>query len=93
MNSGQKLARLKMRVNEWDDAFLKYLKNLDAKKPVVWTGDLNVAHHEIDIAEPKSNVSTTLLFITPNKQRALDFFNIAKYIDDQIVIALPCLGT
>ena len=35
---------------------LKYLKALDARKPVVWTGDLNVAHNEIDLHDPKTNV-------------------------------------
>ena len=39
----------------WEDAFLHYIKSLDEKKPVVVCGDLNVAHREIDIKNPKSN--------------------------------------
>ena len=39
----------------WDDAFRDYLLTLDAKKPVVMCGDLNVAHREIDLKNPKSN--------------------------------------
>lgn len=54
-NSGRKLVRLKYRTEEWDVAFRDYLKSLDAKKPVVWCGDLNVAHQEIDIKNPKTN--------------------------------------
>ncbi len=54
-NSGRELARLDYRVQEWDPAFLSYLKELEATKPVVYCGDLNVAHQEIDIARPGSN--------------------------------------
>ena len=53
-NSGQKLVRLDYR-KTWDEAFLKYLKALEEKKPVVVCGDFNVAHQEIDIARPKQN--------------------------------------
>ena len=54
-NSQDGLARLPYRM-EWEDAFLRYLKGLEAEKPVVFCGDLNVAHTEIDIKNPKSNV-------------------------------------
>lgn len=57
-NSGNGLKRLDYREG-WDEAMLKFLKNLDAKKPVIWCGDLNVAHQEIDIARPKSNYNKT----------------------------------
>jgi exodeoxyribonuclease-3 len=53
-NSGQELKRLEYR-KEWDEEFLNYLKKLDAKKPVILTGDLNVAHEPIDLARPKEN--------------------------------------
>ncbi|MBS3873892.1 MAG: exodeoxyribonuclease III [Firmicutes bacterium] len=53
-NSQQELARLAYRM-EWDDAFRDYLKSLDAHKPVILCGDLNVAHQEIDLKNPKSN--------------------------------------
>ena len=54
-NAKRDLARLKFRHRTWDPAFLEYLKHLDQKKPVVFCGDLNVAHKEIDIARPKDN--------------------------------------
>jgi exonuclease III len=56
-----KLDRLSFRTEQWDKAMLKLLKELEESKPVVWCGDLNVAHHEIDIHDPKGNVrrSTT----------------------------------
>ena len=47
--------RLDYRTLEWDVAFLDYLKSLEASKPVVFCGDLNVAHTEIDLANPKTN--------------------------------------
>lgn len=57
-NSGRGLVRLEYR-QEWDVDFLTYLKNLDAKKPVIFCGDLNVAHQEIDLKNPKSNKNKT----------------------------------
>ena len=53
-NSQNELARLPYRM-EWEDAFLSYLKKLEENKPVVFCGDLNVAHKEIDLKNPKSN--------------------------------------
>ncbi|CAN7983360.1 unnamed protein product [Ixodes hexagonus] len=53
-NAGKKLVRLNYRM-DWDKDFCAYLKDLETKKPVVLCGDLNVAHQEIDIANPKSN--------------------------------------
>ncbi len=53
-NSQNELARLDYRM-DWEDAFLTFLKDLDAKKPVVLCGDLNVAHKEIDLKNPKTN--------------------------------------
>ena len=53
-NSQDGLRRLGYRMT-WEDAFLAYLKGLDEKKPVIVCGDLNVAHEEIDIKNPKSN--------------------------------------
>ena len=54
-NSQSELARLSYRM-EWEDAFLQYLKGLEEKKPVIFCGDLNVAHKEIDLKNPKTNV-------------------------------------
>ncbi len=53
-NSGNDLKRLGYR-QTWDAAFLTYLKTLEAKKPVLVCGDLNVAHKSIDLARPKAN--------------------------------------
>ena len=53
-NSQDGLRRLEYRMR-WEDAFLSYVKELDRKKPVIWCGDLNVAHEEIDLKNPKTN--------------------------------------
>ena len=53
-NSQNELKRLDYRM-EWEDAFLAYLKNLEKTKPVVVCGDMNVAHKEIDLKNPKTN--------------------------------------
>ncbi len=53
-NAQDGLARIDYRMS-WEDAFLVYLKKLEEKKPVVFCGDLNVAHEEIDLKNPKSN--------------------------------------
>ncbi len=57
-NSGQKLERLDYRKN-WDNDFRNYLKNLEKTKPVILCGDLNVAHHAIDLKNDKSNYNKT----------------------------------
>ena len=53
-NSQNELARLDYRMC-WEDDFLAYLKKLEEKKPVIFCGDLNVAHKEIDLKNPKTN--------------------------------------
>lgn len=53
-NSQNELARLPYRM-EWEDAFRSYLKKLEEKKPVIFCGDLNVAHREIDLKNPRTN--------------------------------------
>ena len=53
-NSQAENARLDYRM-DWDDAFRAYVKGLDEKKPVIICGDLNVAHNEIDLKNPKTN--------------------------------------
>ena len=54
-NSKRELLRLEYRAQEWDVDFLKYLKKLEEEKPVIFCGDLNVAHKEIDLKNPKTN--------------------------------------
>ena len=53
-NSQNELARLDYRM-KWEDDFRGYLKKLEEKKPVIVTGDMNVAHEEIDLKNPKTN--------------------------------------
>lgn len=54
-NSKRDLSRLPYRQNEWDVDFLKHVKKLEEKKPVIFCGDLNVAHKEIDLTNPATN--------------------------------------
>lgn len=55
-NAQRELTRLDYRM-KWEDAFFEYIKALDRKKPVIFCGDLNVAHEEIDLKNPKTNRS------------------------------------
>ncbi|MFA7308536.1 MAG: exodeoxyribonuclease III [Patescibacteria group bacterium] len=54
-NSKEDLSRIPLRHKKWDPAFLEYIKKLEEKKPVVFCGDLNVAHNEEDLSNPKAN--------------------------------------
>ena len=54
-NSKSDLSRLKFRQTQWEPNFRKYLKSLEKEKPVIVCGDLNVAHEEIDLANPKTS--------------------------------------
>jgi exodeoxyribonuclease-3 len=54
-NAKEDLSRVKLRHEQWDPAFLQYVKALEKKKPVIFCGDLNVAHTELDLANPKPN--------------------------------------
>jgi exodeoxyribonuclease-3 len=54
-NAKDDLSRLPLRHKHWDPAFLAYCKQLEKKKPVAFCGDLNVAHTELDLANPKPN--------------------------------------
>ncbi|VDM96755.1 unnamed protein product [Thelazia callipaeda] len=60
-NSGRGLVNLSKR-KIWDDYYINYIKKLDSMKPVVYLGDLNVAHQEIDLANPKTNRNKTAGF-------------------------------
>lgn len=55
-NAKEDLSRIPLRHKGWDPAFLEYVSGLDKKKPVVFCGDLNVAHTEDDLARPKENI-------------------------------------
>jgi len=54
-NAKDDLSRLSLRFRHWDPAFLAYCRRLEKKKPVIFCGDLNVAHTELDLANPKAN--------------------------------------
>ncbi len=54
-NAKDDLSRIPLREKHWDPAFLAYCKQLEKKKPVIFCGDLNVAHTEDDLANPKPN--------------------------------------
>lgn len=55
-NSKADMSRLELRHKHWDPAFLAYVQQLETTKPVLFCGDLNVAHTEIDLANPKANI-------------------------------------
>jgi exodeoxyribonuclease III len=56
VNAGEGLKRIDFRLNTWDILFRNFIKSLEKKKPVIVNGDLNVAHNEIDIHNPKTNL-------------------------------------
>ena len=78
-NSKRELERLPYRAKEWDVDFLKYLKKLEKKKPLIFCGDLNVAHREIDLANPKANVKNH--GFTPEERAGFDNLVKAGFID------------
>jgi exodeoxyribonuclease-3 len=77
-NSKRDLSRLGYR-QVWDKDFLKYLKRLERKKPVVVCGDLNVAHTELDLANPKANVKNH--GFTPEERAGFSAFVEAGLVD------------
>jgi exodeoxyribonuclease III len=77
-NSKRELTRLKYR-QQWDSDFLAYLKDLERTKPVIFCGDLNVAHAEIDLANPKANVGNH--GFTREERAGFDAFLNAGFID------------
>lgn len=78
-NSKGDLSRLDLRAQHWDKAWLAYMKQLEAKKPVLFSGDLNVAHTEDDLANPKPNVGKHG-FTDEERQGFQDFLD-AGFID------------
>lgn len=78
-NSGAELKRLEYR-QEWDRAFLVYLKKLEKKKPLVICGDFNVAHKEIDIARPKANYNKSAGFMQEEID-GMDNYQSSGFID------------
>lgn len=78
-NSKGDLSRLGLRHRQWDPAFLAHIKALEATKPVLFCGDLNVAHQEIDLANPKANVGKH--GFTHEEREGFDRFIEAGLID------------
>jgi exodeoxyribonuclease-3 len=77
-NSGEGLKRIDYR-ETWDKAFFDYCKGLEAQKPVIVNGDLNVAHTEIDIARPKPNYNKSAGYT----QREID--GLERWLDNGFV--------
>lgn len=77
-NSQSELARLPYRM-KWEDDFLRYLKTLEEKKPVIFAGDCNVAHREIDLKNPKTNRKNAG-FTDEERQKFTDLLS-AGFID------------
>ena len=78
-NSKGDLSRLGLRHTQWDPAFLEHIKELEKSKPVVFCGDLNVAHNEIDLSNPKPNVGKH--GFTNEEREGFDNFEKAGLID------------
>lgn len=78
-NSKGDLSRLALRDAHWDPAFLAYMQQLECSKPVVFCGDLNVAHAPIDLANPKANVGQH--GFTDEERRGFQHFLDAGFVD------------
>jgi len=78
-NSKRDLSRLSLRYDRWDRACLAYLQQLEKTKPVLYCGDMNVAHQEIDLAHPKPNVGKHG-FTDEERERFQDYID-AGFVD------------
>jgi len=78
-NAKDDLSRVEMRYKHWDPAFLAYVQRLEQTKPVVFCGDLNVAHTELDLANPKPNVGKK--GFTDEERAGFQAFIDAGFID------------
>lgn len=78
-NSKGDLSRLPLRHKQWDPAFLEYMRQLEGNKPVIFCGDLNVAHKEIDLANPKQNVGKH--GFTDEEREGIDKMIAAGFVD------------
>ena len=77
-NSQNELKRLDYRMS-WEEDFRRYVCELDAKKPVIICGDMNVAHKEIDLKNPKTNVKNA--GFTPEEREKMTLLQEAGFID------------
>jgi exodeoxyribonuclease III len=78
-NAKDDLSRIPLRHQQWDPAFLSYCKLLEQKKPVIFCGDLNVAHTPDDLARPKQNVG--LKGFTDEERAGFQAFVDAGFVD------------
>lgn len=78
-NSKGDLSRISLRHDQWDKAWLAYMKQLEAIKPVLFCGDLNVAHTEDDLANPKPNIGKH--GFTNEEREGFDNFIAAGFVD------------
>lgn len=78
-NAKDNLSRIPLRYNKWDPAFLEYVRKLEKKKPVIFCGDLNVAHTEDDLARPKENIGRK--GFTNEEREGVNNFIKAGFID------------
>lgn len=78
-NAKDDLSRIPLRHKHWDPAFLEYMKELDRKKPVIFCGDLNVAHTPDDLARPKQNEG--LKGFTLEEREGIDNIIEAGFVD------------
>ncbi len=78
-NAKRGLLRLSLRTRQWDKAFLDYCIKLEQQKPVIFCGDLNVAHKEIDLARPKDNTENP--GFTKEERESIDNIVRAGFID------------
>ncbi len=78
-NAKGDLSRLSLRHDSWDKAFLAHVRQLEETKPVLFCGDLNVAHSEIDLANPKDNVGKH--GFTNEEREGFDNFLKAGFVD------------
>lgn len=78
-NAKDDLSRLPLRAAQWDPAFLAHCKALEKTKPVIFCGDLNVAHTELDLANPKTNVGNK--GFTAEERAGFQAFLDAGFVD------------
>jgi len=78
-NAKDDLSRIHMRYKMWDKSFLAYMKELDKKKPVIFMGDLNVAHTQDDLANPKKNKGKK--GFTAEEREGIDNIIGANFVD------------
>lgn len=78
-NSKDDLSRIPLRHEKWDPAFLAFMKRLEEQKPVIFCGDLNVAHTEDDLARPKANAG--LKGFTAEERSGIDEIISAGFVD------------